>query len=94
MNNTTLNVRIQSKYDTYENWTILNPILLQGEIIVYIQENQSFIKIGDGLTDFNNLPSLKINVNDLFQEDNSFLILGGGSSENLGTSPIAEEAKF
>ena len=36
MNNTTLNVRIQSKYDTYENWTILNPILLQGEIIVYI----------------------------------------------------------
>ena len=36
MANTTLNTRIQLKYDTYANWTTNNPVLLSGEIAVVV----------------------------------------------------------
>lgn len=61
----TLNTRIQSKYDTYTNWSTNNPTLLQGEIAVVtvdaVQGDVSqvpavLIKVGDGVTAFNDLP--------------------------------------
>lgn len=59
-----LNTRIQSKYDTYQNWTTNNPTLLAGEIAIVVvpasagavtQEPAILIKVGDGTTAFNDL---------------------------------------
>ena len=64
MANTTLNTRIQLKYDTYVNWTTNNPVLLAGEIAVTtVQSAQAPIsqvpailfKVGDGTNNFNAL---------------------------------------
>ena len=62
----TLNVRVQNKKDTLENWTTNNPVLLNGEIaIVEIPESSSpgggiippalVFKVGDGTKNFNSL---------------------------------------
>lgn len=64
MANTTLNTRIQLKYDTYSNWTTNNPVLLSGEIAVVVvpassgavpNEPTVLFKVGDGSTKFNAL---------------------------------------
>lgn len=64
MANTTLNTRIQLKYDTYENWTTNNPVLLAGEVAVTtVQSAQApvsqvpaiLFKVGDGTNNFNTL---------------------------------------
>lgn len=64
MANTTLNTRIQLKYDTYTNWTTNNPVLLSGEIAVVVvpassgavpNEPTILFKVGDGSSDFNTL---------------------------------------
>ena len=34
MANKTLNTRISLKYDTYENWSTNNPVLLSGEVAI------------------------------------------------------------
>lgn len=46
MANNTLNIRIQLRNDTAENWTTKNPVLLQGEMGVEIDTRK--IKIGNG----------------------------------------------
>ena len=64
MATTTLNTRIQLKYDTYENWTANNPVLLAGEVAVTtVQSAQApvsqvpaiLFKVGDGTNNFNAL---------------------------------------
>lgn len=64
MATTTLNTRIQLKYDTYENWTANNPVLLAGEVAVTtVQSAQApvsqvpaiLFKVGDGTNNFNTL---------------------------------------
>lgn len=43
--------------DTLENWTSNNPVLRKGEpAVVRDGENGQWLKIGDGITSFNNLP--------------------------------------
>ena len=59
MANKTLNTRIQLKTDSPENWSKAeNFSPLKGEVIIYQDENNSDIKIGDGNTNVNNLPFL------------------------------------
>ena len=48
-----LTVRIRQKYDTAENWSKNNPILLAGEI--GIESNTNRIKIGNGTSHWNDL---------------------------------------
>ena len=64
MATTTLNTRIQLKYDTYEKWTTNNPVLLAGEVAVTtVQSAQApvsqvpaiLFKVGDGTNNFNTL---------------------------------------
>ena len=64
MANTTLNTRIQLKYDTFANWTTNNPVLLSGEIAVVVvpassgavpNEPTVLFKVGDGSAKFNAL---------------------------------------
>ena len=58
------NVRLQLKYDTLNNWTTNNPILLAGEIAVTTVPNTSgdvkqapsvLMKVGDGTNHYNDL---------------------------------------
>ena len=60
----TLNTRIQLKYDTFQNWTTNNPVLLAGEIaVVEVPTAQGsvsqvpavLIKVGNGTQAFNDL---------------------------------------
>lgn len=46
-------VQIQLRNDTASAWTAANPILAEGEI--GIENDTKFIKVGDGLTVWNNL---------------------------------------
>lgn len=61
----TFNTRLKLKYDTYENWTRNNPVLLAGEVAVTTVSVQQkgtvnkvpsvLMKIGDGTTAYNSL---------------------------------------
>ena len=63
---TEFNSRIKLKTDTEENWSLNNPVLLDGEIIIVKNQQEKKIKIGDGTTNYSNLP---------FQENgNNFII--------------------
>lgn len=65
MANKTINSRLTLKYDTYQNWTTANPVLLKGEACIVevpasagavVQEPAILIKVGDGTTAFTDLP--------------------------------------
>ena len=71
MANKILNTRIQLKYDLYSNWATKNPVLLAGEVaLAYIPTDSSLnvgqnvagttppqvlIKVGDGVSNYNDL---------------------------------------
>ena len=57
MSNTTLNTRVQSKRDTSANWTVNNPVLLDGEVII-VDTNSGDVrfKVGDGVSTYTQLP--------------------------------------
>lgn len=46
--------RIQIRRDTSTNWTVNNPILLEGEL--GYETNTTYLKVGDGTTPWNDLP--------------------------------------
>ena len=48
-----VNIRLVTRNDTAENWTTMNPVLLEGEMGI-VREN-GLIKVGDGTTAWNNL---------------------------------------
>lgn len=51
-----LNVRVQNKRDTVTNWEANNPILLKGEMAIVQALNGNIkVKVGDGVTNFNDL---------------------------------------
>lgn len=61
----TFNTRIQNKIDTFENWTTNNPVLLAGEVAIVTvpaeagaveQEPATLLKVGNGTSQFNDLP--------------------------------------
>lgn len=65
MSEKTINTRLKLKYDTHENWSTNNPVLLKGEVAVAsISVQQAgtvnhvpsvLIKIGDGTSTYNEL---------------------------------------
>lgn len=56
-------VQIQLRNDTASNWTSANPTLARGELGIEIDTNK--LKIGDGSTDWNDLPYSGIDINEL-----------------------------
>lgn len=54
----TYKARIKTRRETSTNWEILNPILLNGEIVVVDTEDGVKFKIGDGVSYFSQLPFL------------------------------------
>lgn len=63
----TLKTRILVKYDTFENWSVKNPVLKAGELAVAtiatgetqtvnsVETPQALIKVGDGTSNYNDL---------------------------------------
>ena len=60
----TLNTRLQLKYDTFENWSTNNPVLLSGEVAIATvpaasgdvkQAPAVLMKVGDGTNKYNDL---------------------------------------
>lgn len=51
-----LDGRIQNKYDTEQNWTTNNPVLLNGELIIVSKEDGTIgFKVGDGVKKYSEL---------------------------------------
>ena len=48
--------RIQLRRGTSSNWSTENPVLLEGEVAIELNNNRNRIKIGDGVTAWNALP--------------------------------------
>lgn len=56
MSNKIINSRIQIKKDNSINWEINNPVLLDGEIAIVKMTDSIKLKIGDGATNYIDLP--------------------------------------
>ena len=52
----TFSKRIQLRRDTAANWASSNPVLLEGELGIELDDSRNRIKIGDGTTAWNSLP--------------------------------------
>jgi len=52
----TFSKRIQLRRDTATNWSTSNPVLLEGELGIELDSTRNRIKIGDGVTAWNDLP--------------------------------------
>lgn len=55
MSDNILSVKIKQRYDTEANWTIANPILLEGELAISSDKNGMY-KTGDGSSTWSQLP--------------------------------------
>lgn len=87
MSSQIINAKIQTKYDELTKWQEENPILLEGEMVIATINSQKIIKIGDGKTNFNNLPSLNLNIQGL-KQDNSELVIGGYQETNSNATKM------
>lgn len=56
MSEKTLKMRIQNRHSTGVEWETVNPLLLDGEIAVVRINGETRLKIGDGVTYYNDLP--------------------------------------
>ena len=56
MNESTFKMRIKFDRDKEENWIERNPVLLNGELVISDTPTGINIKIGNGFTDYRNLP--------------------------------------
>ena len=81
-----LKTRIQNKYKTLDEWNTLQEtefIPLKGEICyAYVDDDIIYQKIGDGETDFVNLPWLVLSTKDT-NENGIFYIEGTGNTEGV-----------
>lgn len=68
--------RIQNRRDTRENWEKFNPVLLEGEIGL-VMDDPNLYKVGDGVNNWNNLP---------FRGFDGTLVHELGDSENSAMS--------
>jgi hypothetical protein len=59
-----MNIRLKLRYDIEANWIAANPLLYQGEAAVVILPNgEAMIKIGNGVSNFNDLKYLSYDAN-------------------------------
>lgn len=59
----TFNSRISNKKDTSENWEANNPILLNGELIIVIEDSSEIrFKVGNGTSHYLELPFVETGV--------------------------------
>lgn len=86
----TVNTRIQTKRDSFSNWEVNNPVLLDGEeILVDTTNGEIRRKIGDGTTSYNDLPfadeSIRTLINNTLQDAKDY------SDSLIGSEQFAEK---
>lgn len=70
-----LDGRIQNKYDTEQNWTTNNPVLLNGELIIVSKEDGTIgFKVGDGVKKYSEL-SWATSVKNISAENSEGILL-------------------
>lgn len=70
-----LDSRIQNKYDTEQNWTTNNPVLLNGELIIVSKEDGTIgFKVGDGVKKYSEL-SWATSVKNISAENSEGILL-------------------
>ena len=67
--------QIQLRHDSGSIWTLVNPILAQGELGIELDTTN--IKVGDGITSWNNLSYIKF-ISSSFALTASYAMNGGG----------------
>lgn len=86
MPNKILNTRIRMKYDTYENWSTENPVLLAGEIAV--------ATIPDAVDPIHNVPAVVIKVGDGTNHYNDLHFLSGLAADVYGWAKAATKPTY
>lgn len=89
-------VRVQNKRDTEVNWATVNPVLLDGEMILVETENgEVCTKYGDGVTPYADLP-LHRSVDSLAitGAPGDFVVIGDDGQVTTTKISRAEEASF
>lgn len=85
-------VTLQIRHDTASNWTIRNPVLAQGEYA--LETDTNWLKIGDGVRDWEHLPYLNKLDLDYFKHETDGTITFSNDFENTiaALEAIAGEA--
>lgn len=85
-------VTLQIRHDTASNWTIRNPVLAQGEYA--LETDTNWLKIGDGVKDWQHLPYLNKLDLDYFKHETDGTITFSDDFENTiaALEAIAGEA--
>lgn len=85
-------VTLQIRHDTASNWTIRNPVLAQGEYA--LETDTNWLKIGDGVRDWEHLPYLNKLDLDYFKHETDGTITFSDDFENTiaALEAIAGEA--
>ena len=65
MANKTISARQRQKYDTSTNWASKNPVLLAGEL--GIESDTKKMKVGDGVTNWNTLDYISVDLSGYIQ---------------------------
>lgn len=71
-----VNVKLQIRNDTAENWRTQNPLLERGELVAEIDTN--LLKIGNGEANYNDLPYVSATVEEIQEALDSKLGINGG----------------
>lgn len=91
MSKTELKARIQLKANTTTEWSNITLTPLKGELVAYIDSNETKIKIGDGSTALDNLPFVKVNEKYLPLSGG---VMDSGSSLEVGTFTVRGNSYF
>ena len=93
INSDTLNIRVAARYASEEELADTTPA--KGELIIYTKTNDDtnlpYLKVGDGLTPFPNLPCVAVEIGDLHQNPNEDLVIGLEKAEDFQEEAIKED---
>lgn len=84
MSDVVITTRQQQRRDTSQNWVSANPVLLEGEIGVELDEKR--FKIGDGTSDWGNLP--------YFSDTSKCVTVGEPGNEFPAVKIMADDSKL
>ena len=83
----TVYTEMQQRRDTVAHWTSVNPVPLAGEICVSMDTNPLSFKIGDGVTNWVNLPYFSSGGGNTWWVMSGQTITISIGTENICTSP-------
>jgi len=80
----TVSIKVKNKRDTLANWTKNNPILLDGELAIVIDNDDIKLKVGNGIDTFIALPYIKSDSQN--NEENTLTITDDTNNKQYSVS--------